>query len=262
MAIADVSDKSLNDLISLQGKVAVITGGTKGIGLAISQRLAEAGATVLMAGRDRASADEAAATITKGKAVGAQVEASDAASLKALCDRAINEFGQLDILVNNAGIYPFKPTLEVTDDEWRQVIDVDLSGVFFASREAARRMIEGGRGGVIINISSLGGLRGGANAAAYAAAKHGVEGLTKSLAIEFGKMEIRVLSIAPTYIKTPGTEAMSDAPNSDDQVERMPLGRVGVPDDIARAAVFCASDLSVFMTGSTLYLDGGQMALL
>lgn len=262
MAIPDVSDKSLSDLVSLQGKVAVVTGGTKGIGLGISQRLAEAGAIVLVAGRDQASADEAATTIAYGKVIGAQVDAGDAASLVALCDRAVNEFGRLDVWVNNAGIFPFKPTLEVSDQEWQQVLDVDLSGVFIGSREAARRMIASGQGGVIINISSLAGLRGTPNSAAYIAAKHGVEGLTKSLATEFAPMSIRVLSVAPTFIKTPGTEAMSNASAMEEQmVNRIPVGRAGVPDDIARAVLFCACDLSLFMTGSTLYLDGGQMAM-
>lgn len=260
MAIADVSNKSLSDLISLQDKVAIVTGGTKGIGLAISQRLAEAGAIVLMAGRDRVIADEAAATITSGKAVGAQVDASDAASLTALCDRAINEFGRLDIWVNNAGIYPFKPTLEVTNDEWQQVIDLDLSGAFFGSREAVRRMIDQG-GGVIVNISSLAGSRGSSGTAAYVAAKHGMEGLTKSLSSEFAPHGIRVLNVAPTYVETPGTGAMGEDTRSQWQ-QKIPLGRVSVPDDIARAVLFCASDLSIFMTGSTLFLDGGQMALI
>lgn len=260
MVIAEVSAKSLSDLISLQGKVAVITGGTKGIGYAVAKRLAEAGATVLMAGRDQQSADEAAATITDSKAIGVQVDASDAASLTALCDRAVNEFERLDIWVNNAGIYPFKPTLEVTDDEWRQVIDLDLSGVFFASREAARRMLASGQGGVIINISSLAGSRGDANTAAYVAAKHGVEGLTKSLSAEFAPQGIRVLNVAPTYVETPGTAGVTEEMRQHFQA-RIPLGRAGVPDDIARAVLFCACDLSLFLTGSTLYLDGGQMGL-
>lgn len=261
MAIADVSDKSLSDLISLHSKVAVVTGGTKGIGLGISKRLAEAGAIVLMAGRDKASADEVAATITSGKAIGAQVDASDTASLTALCDRAVTEFGRLDLWINNAGIYPFKPTLEVTDDEWRQVIDLDLSGVFFASREAARRMIASGNGGVIVNISSLGGSRGSADTAAYVAAKHGVEGLTKSLSAEFAPQGIRVLNVAPTLVETPGTENMSEEMRQQIQ-QRIPLGRAAMPDDIARAVLFCACDLSLFLTGSTLYLDGGQMAMM
>lgn len=260
MAIAEVSDKSLSDLISLQGKVAVVTGGTKGIGFAIAARLTEAGATVLMAGRDQQSADEAAATITSGKAIGAQVEASDSASLTALCDRAVKEFGRLDLWINNAGIYPFKPTLEVTDDEWRQVIDLDLSGVFFASREAARRMVTNSNGGVIINISSLAGSRGDVNTAAYVAAKHGVEGLTKSLSAEFAPHGIRVLNVAPTLVETPGTEGVSEDMRQQFE-QRIPLGRAAVPDDIARAVLFCACDLSLFLTGSTLYLDGGQMAL-
>jgi NAD(P)-dependent dehydrogenase (short-subunit alcohol dehydrogenase family) len=148
----------------------------------------------------------------------------------------------------------------VTEADWRQVMDLDLTGVFFGSCEAARRMKEAGKG-VIVNISSLAGLRGAANASAYVAAKHGVEGLTKALAAELGPAGVRVLAIAPTFIRTPGTTTMSGAPVDDQQVGRIPLGRVGVPDDIARAVLFCASDLSLFMTGSTLYLDGGQLAL-
>jgi len=172
----------------------------------------------------------------------------------------VNEFGRIDLWVNNAGIYPFKSTLEVTDNEWRQVIDLDLSGVFFPSREAARQMLASGNSGVIINISSLAGSRKEANTAAYVAAKHGVEGLTKSLSAEFAPPEIRVLNVAPAYVQTPVTAGVSEDMRQHFQ-ERIPLDRAAVPDDIARAVLFCASDSSLFLTGSTLYLDGGQMAL-
>ena len=265
--VPDVSNRSLPELISLQGKVAVVTGGSKGIGLAICKRLAEAGANVVVAGHHEESANEAAAqtATTDNRAIGVAGDASNSASLSTLAERAISEFGRLDIWVNNAGIYPVKPVLESSDEDWQKVINLDLNGVFFASREAAKRMIAAGNGGVIINISSVAGYsahRPGMSA--YVSAKHGIGGLTKSLAVELGPMGIRVLAIAPTFIETPGTDSAefreASGMDSDKIAQMLPLGRVGVPDDVARVALFCASDLAIYMTGDTLLVDAGQVA--
>ncbi len=264
--VPDVSNRSLPELISLKGKVAVVTGGSKGIGLAICKRLAEAGANVVVAGHHEERANEAAAqtATTDNRAIGVEVDASNSASLSTLAERAISEFGRLDIWVNNAGIYPVKPVLESSDEDWQKVINLDLNGVFFASREAAKRMITG-NGGVIINISSVAGYsahRPGMSA--YVSAKHGIGGLTKSLAVELGPMGIRVLAIAPTFIETPGTDSAefreASGMDSDQIAQMLPLGRVGVPDDVARVALFCASDLAIYMTGDTLLVDAGQVA--
>ena len=196
----------------------------------------------------------------------ASVDATDSQSLAALAGQAVREFGRLDIWFNNAGIYPSGMALNTTDDDWHKVIDLDLSGVFYGSREAAQRMVAAGHGGVILNTSSGGGFRGRSNGAAYIAAKHGVQGITKSLAIEFGPLGIRVLGLAPTLVETPGTEANRDERRNfgmdNDVLARMlPLGRIGLPDDIARVALFCVSDMAMFMTGSTLFVDGGHLAM-
>ena len=265
--IADVSNRSLSELLSLKDRVAVVTGGTAGIGLATCKRLIEAGACVLVAGHKEASARQAAAQLTTdlgGRVLGVEVEASDSASLSALADRAVAEFGRLDVWVNNAGIYPAKPALDMSDDDWRQVIDLDLSGVFFACREAAKRMIAAGNGGVIINLSSVAGFIASPKQVSYTSAKHGIGGLTKSMAVELGPYGIRVLAVAPTLIKTPGTDSVkfrdSTGLNDEQMAQMLPLGRVGVPDDIARVVLLCASDLTVYMTGNTLLVDAGQMA--
>ncbi len=271
MAIPDVSDKSINDLISLKGRVAVVTGGGRGIGYAISNRLAEAGASVLIGDIEKGPADEAAQSISarhNTKVVASLLNVRDASSIKALAEQAVKEFGRIDIWVNNAGAYPSAAILEITDDEWDKLLNLNLRGTFIGAREAASRMIEAGHGGVIINLTSTAGFKtGGGNAGHYVASKHGVVGITKSLAAELGPHNIRVLAIAPTLISTPGVEekrvwlegiGLGEVLN--EYAAKLPLGRAGVPDDIARVALIAASDLSLFMTGSTLFADAGDMA--
>jgi NAD(P)-dependent dehydrogenase (short-subunit alcohol dehydrogenase family) len=157
------------------------------------------------------------------------------------------EFGGLDVWVNNAGVYPNQPVLEMTDEQWRRVLAVNLDGAFTGAREAAKRMVEGGRGGVIVNITSTASFRAhGAGMAHYVASKHALHGLTKSMAIELAPHGIRVLAVAPTAIDTPGVE-----------VSRVAMAEAGLGD--LRAVLFCASDLSAFMTGSTVVVDAGDL---
>ncbi len=268
--IPDVTGKSLAELISLRGKHAVITGGARGIGLAISTRLAEAGASVYLADVDATLAETSARSLVeKGyKALGGAVNVAEATSISALADHALQQMGSIDIWVNNAGIYPNTPLLEMTDAEWNRVVDINLTGTFTGAREAAKRMVAAGNGGVIINLASTAGYRAGAGLAHYVATKHGVRGLTKSLAGELGPYNIRVLALAPTFIQTPGTmgynvdrTATGQADMQQAYTTKLPLGRGGVPDDVARVALFCASDLSTFMTGSTLPVDAGDLAV-
>jgi NAD(P)-dependent dehydrogenase (short-subunit alcohol dehydrogenase family) len=269
MAIEDVSDRSLAQLVSLEGRVAVVTGGAVGIGRAVADRLAEAGASVVIGDLDEATA-MAAATELAGPGrtlIGAGLDVADAASIVALADRAVAELGRLDIWVNNAGIYPMCPILELDDVGWDRVLDVNLRGTFVGAREAARRMAAHG-GGVIVNLDSTAGFRaGGAGAGAYVASKHAVRGLTKSLAVELGPLGVRVLAVAPTLVETPGIQALATSGGAavgdmlGQLAARLPLGRTGVPDDVARVVLFCASDLSMFMTGSTLLVDAGDLAL-
>jgi NAD(P)-dependent dehydrogenase (short-subunit alcohol dehydrogenase family) len=272
MQAPDVSSRPIAQLISLEGRTAVVTGGARGIGLAIATRFAEAGANVLIADLNKTGAEEAAEAIARKfghQAIGVELDVTSGASIVAAADRAVLELGGLDIWVNNAGIYPSTPLLEMTDQGWDKVLDVNLRGTFIGAREAGRRMAEAGRGGVIINLASTAGYRAaGPGIAHYVASKHGVRGLTKSLAVELGPHGIRVLALAPTLIETPGIEegrAAFQAAGLGDMLEQMaqrePLGRVGVPDDIARVALFCASDLAMLMTGSTLLVDAGDVAL-
>jgi NAD(P)-dependent dehydrogenase (short-subunit alcohol dehydrogenase family) len=279
MPIKDVSGQTLRQLVSLEGKTAVVTGAGRGIGLAIARRLTEAGADVLLGDMDVPAAEASAARLSAEfgrRVIGVSLNVAEEASIVALADRAVAEFGHLDIWVNNAGIFPGSPTVDQSADIWDRVQDINLRGSFLGAREAARRMMaqttkDGApKGGVVINVASVSGFSGRPGLAAYVASKHGVVGLTKSLGVEWGAHGIRVLGLAPTGVSTPGVQERK-AQASGAELERiealekkvgdaLPLGRLGVPDDIARVALFCASDLSMLMTGSTLLVDAGALA--
>lgn len=266
--VPDFTGTPLSELVRLDGKVAVVTGGAVGIGRGIVARLAEAGATVVAADID---GDRAAATAGElsgsGSVVGRQLDVTDSAAISSVADATVDEFGSLDIWVNNAGVYPAKPFLEMTDADWRAVIAVNLDGAMMGAREAARRMVAAGHPGTILNIVSVSGYRGRPSLAHYSASKHALRGLTRSLAVELGPYGIRVLAIAPTMVTTPGTDAAAQmasdrgsGPRSD-VYQQLPLGRAAVPDDVARVAVFCVSDMAALMTGSTVIVDAGQMSM-
>jgi NAD(P)-dependent dehydrogenase (short-subunit alcohol dehydrogenase family) len=165
--------------------------------------------------------------------------------------------------VNNAGIYPVVQALDTTDEQWDAVHDINLRGAFVGAREAGREMVRARRGGVIINVISIAAFKA-AGLMHYVASKHGLNGLTKSLAVELGPHGIRVLSVAPGMIQTPGmvvrTSEIDDVDVHAEVAARLPLRRIGEPDDIARAVLFCASDLAAFMTGSAVIVDGGDLA--
>ncbi|MFK4870934.1 SDR family NAD(P)-dependent oxidoreductase [Novosphingobium sp. ZW T3_23] len=270
MPVPDVSSRSISELISLAGRSAVVTGAAWGLGKATARRLAEAGAAVIVADID----EEAAATTARELAElysadvsATRLDAGDAGSIIAVADLAESRFGKLDIWVNNAGIPSFTPLLDLDEEEFDNVLAINLRGAFVGAREAARRMIAANQGGVIVNVASLAGVMGiSEGQAAYCSSKHGVVGLTKQLAIELGGHGIRVLGVAPGFSLTEKT--MFIAEWDEETIRNCPipgigasrLGRVGVADDIARAILFCASDLSMFMTGSTLLLDGGIAA--
>jgi NAD(P)-dependent dehydrogenase (short-subunit alcohol dehydrogenase family) len=274
MPIKDVSGQTLRQLVSLEGRAAVVTGAGRGIGLAIARRLTEAGADVLIGDVDVPTAEASAGALSAEfgrRVIGVSLNVAEEASIIALADRAVAEFGHLDIWVNNAGIFPGSPTVDQTVDIWDRIQDINLRGSFIGAREAARRMIaQTPKGGVIINMASVSGYSGRPGLAAYVASKHGVVGLTKSLGVEWGPHGIRVLGLAPTGVSTPGVqERKTQASGAElERIEALekkvgaalPLGRLGVPDDIARVALFCASDLSMLMTGSTLLVDAGALA--
>jgi NAD(P)-dependent dehydrogenase (short-subunit alcohol dehydrogenase family) len=274
MPVNDVSGKSLAQLISLEGQTAVVTGAARGIGLAIARRLAEAGADLVLGDIDADMAATVAGEIAAEfgvRAVGTALDVADEAAIIALADQAVALSGRLDIWVNNAGIFPGGSSVDFLASQWDEIQDINLRGTFLGAREAARRMIaQDPKGGVIVNVASVSGFRGRPGLAAYVASKHGVVGLTKSLAVELGPHDIRVLGLAPTGTSTPGlaarrTEAAGAELDRIKMLEKriadsLPLGRLGVPDDIARVALFCASDLSLLMTGSTLLIDAGALA--
>jgi NAD(P)-dependent dehydrogenase (short-subunit alcohol dehydrogenase family) len=270
MVIPDVSTKTVAELVSLEGRRAVVTGGAQGLGRAIARRLAETGASVLIGDLNDDLARAAADELCKShgvKAVSTRMDVSDASSVIAAADLAVSQFGGIDIWVNNAGIFPNLLLPEMTVEAWDQVMDVNLRGIFLGSREAARCMIAADRGGVIINIASTAGFRGVATGlSAYVASKHGVRGLTRQMALELAPHGIRVLGVAPTYCVTEGNTAARAAnlKRNRSMASEIPstltsrLGRVGVPDDIGRVVLFCASDMSIFMTGTTLLVDAGE----
>ncbi len=266
MGIADVSGRSLTELSSLAGRVAVVTGGAKGIGAATVARLAEAGATVIVADLDVAGAEVTAkevASATGSTVVAMRIDVADTESIVAVCEAAVADFGGLHIWVNNAGIYPTTgPAIDVTDAFIDRMLTVNVRGSFAGAREAARRM---GEGGVIVNLSSTAGFKAAPGISAYIASKHAIVGLTKALAVEFGPLGIRVLGVAPTVIDTPGVQEQL-APLKEAGIDisasfsANALRRGGVPDDVARVIYFCCTDLSMLMTGSVLAADAGALA--
>ena len=265
MPIRDVSSQSVDNLTSLMGRVAVITGGARGLGFAISRRLAEAGAQVFIADLNEQTATQAVQRLEKdgGQAIAVKVDVTDSDSQRALAAYVMEKTGRLDIWINNAGMYPNDDTLEMSDEKWARVVTLNLTSAFFGAREVANTMFACGNGGVIVNLSSTAAHRLGVPGMAhYAASKAGIEGLTQSLAFDLAPHNIRVLAVAPTMMVTEGVREHAFFGRTETQTDfanMLPLGRVGTPDDVARVVLFCVSDLSMFMSGSTLLVDGGQL---
>lgn len=264
--IADHSSRSLDDLWSLTGRRAVVTGAARGIGARIALRLAEAGASVLLADLDATLATTTAAEITSitGSTTDATfIDISDTSSIVAAADRVVATWGGIDIWVNNAGIYPTTgPAIDADDDFVDRLMEVNVRGTYASSREAARRMTNGG---VIVNLASTTGFRAAPGISAYSISKHAVVGLTRALALEFAPLDIRVVGVAPGPIDTPGVHeqlAPLKAAGLDvaAAMSRTPLGRGGVPDDIARVVLFVASDMAAWMTGEIVVADAGSLA--
>jgi len=250
------------DSLSLEGRVALVTGAGRGIGRALARAFAGRGARVAVADLDPGSAESAAGAIRAGggRAVGLAADVRDEASVRSLFDRIESELGPADIVVNNAGVTVQKPAVELTVAEWDFVQSVCLTGTFLCARTAAARWIERGKTGCIVNIASINGVVAPAfhASSAYAAAKAGVIGLTRALAVEWGGSGIRVNAICPTYVKTEMTAArLAEGDYASKIVGRTPLGRIAEPDDMAGAVLFLASPAASMITGQALPVDGG-----
>ncbi len=242
--------------IDLSGKVALVTGSTRGIGRAIAGRLAECGATLAIVGRDQAKADAVAAEIGGG-AKGFACDISDSAQVQALVENVEKALGGCDILVNNAGITKDNLMLRMKDEDWNAVLETNLRSAFVAIRTAQRGMMKK-RWGRIINIASVVGLIGNAGQANYAASKAGLIGLSKSVAKELASRNVLCNVVAPGFIKTDMTDAM--APEAVAKLSaQIPLDRFGSPEDIAGAVAFLASDHAAYITGQVLTVDGGMV---
>jgi 3-oxoacyl-[acyl-carrier protein] reductase len=234
---------------SLEGKTALVTGASKGIGRAVATELAAGGATVVVGYRSGKDEAEALATELGGRAVQADVSnAEDAA-------RLIAEAGDLDILVNNAGLTRDGLLARMSDDDWRTVIDTNLSSVFYTCRAVCRPMMKK-RAGAIVNISSIVGVHGNWGQTNYAASKAGIIGFTKSLAKELGSRNVRANVVAPGYVKTQLTDVLPEEATTA-MLTNTPLARLGEPEDVAGAVRFLCSDAASFITGEVLLVDGG-----
>ncbi|MGM0896254.1 MAG: SDR family NAD(P)-dependent oxidoreductase [Bacillota bacterium] len=246
----------------LTGKKALVTGGSKGIGLAIAAGLANAGAKVLITGRNESVLQEVTEKLNS-RNMDVSWKAADVTSRQAvveLFDFIDSEFGGIDILVNNAGMNIRKPLVEVEEEDWDAVIGTNLKGIFLIGQQAAKRMI-GQKGGCIINISSIMGHVGNPLQTSYAASKGGINQLTKVWAAELAEHNIRVNALAPAYIKTPMTEPfLQDPERLEKLVGRTLMKRMGEAEEMIGPALFFASDASSYVTGQILYIDGGWTA--
>jgi 3-oxoacyl-[acyl-carrier protein] reductase len=238
-----------NDFASLSGKRALVTGASRGIGRAIAEELARAGAEVVVGYRSGKEEAEELASSIGGRAVQADVSSPEDAK------RLVEEAGDLDVLVNNAGLTRDGLLARMPDDDWRTVIETNLSSVFYTCRAVTRPMMKK-RGGSIVNVSSVVGVHGNWGQTNYAASKAGIIGFTKSLARELGSRNIRANVVAPGYVKTALTDVLPEEATAA-MIQNTPLGRVAEPHEIAGAVRFLASDQASFITGEVLLVDGG-----
>jgi 2-deoxy-D-gluconate 3-dehydrogenase len=258
---------SIQKIMDLSGKTAIVTGGAVGIGFGIANRLAEAGANVVIADVNEKAATEAAEALSgKGRKVSAiKTDVSDEGNVKDMIAFAVKTYGSVDILVNNAGIYPTIPVMQLKPADFDKIISVNLRSAFLCTQGAATEMIKQGKGGKIINITSIDALHpSSVGLATYDASKHGLWGFTKNVALELAPNNIQVNAVAPGGIATPGTGA--GVPVSDEIkaifekfMTRIPMKRIGEPDEIGKVVLFLASDLSSYMTGSQVVVDGGVL---
>ena len=260
------ANQKATELLSLRGKVAIVTGGASGIGRGIAVRLAEMGASVAVLDIDRDGGRETSLRIegAGGKAVFIECDIRSAATCHKAVEQVVAKFERIDILCNNAGIVVRKDVLVLEEREWDAVLDVGLKGAYLMSREIIPHMIRSG-GGVVVNTGSGWSLKGGPKAAAYCAAKGGILNLTRAMAIDFGPHNIRVNCVCPGDIDTPMLAGECRQLGEDQnafmqEAANRPLRRVGTPDDVANAVLFLASEMAKWITGISLVVDGGGLA--
>lgn len=248
----------------LEGKVALVTGGTSGIGRETAVQFAKAGAKVVVAGRREAEGKETVELISGAGSDGlfAKADVSKASEVEALIQKTVEKFGRLDMAFNNAGIEGvWVPLIKQTEEDWDRTIDVNLKGVWLCLKYEILQMLKQGGGGAIVNMASIGGLVGFSGAAAYSASKHGVMGLTRAAALENARSKIRINAVCPGAVETALADRVFGAPSVHKYVVSIhPIGRFGKPAEIAEAVVWMCSDRASFMTGQSLVLDGGFLA--
>jgi len=247
-----------------EGKVAMVTGGTSGIGRESAIAFAKAGAKVVVAGRRDAEGAETAELIRSagGNSLFVKTDVAKANEVEALVKKTVETFGRLDVAFNNAGIEGvWVPIISQTEKDFDRTMEVNVKGVWLCLRYEIRQMLKQGGGGAIVNMSSIAGLMGSAGSAAYGASKHAVIGLTKAAALETAKNRIRVNAVCPAVVETPMGERLFGAPEMKKYALSLhPLGRFGAPAEIASAVLWMCSDGAAFMTGHSLVLDGGFLA--
>lgn len=259
-------NKAVMDLFKLDGRVALVTGGGQGLGEAMATALAQAGSAVAVIDINFSNAAMVADKIkaSGGNAIPVKCDVTQSDQVEAAFSDVARTFGRIDIAVNNAGITLSGPAEDMSDEDWKRIVDINLNGVFLCAREAGKHMIRQGTGGSIINTASMSGtiINKGFYLAGYCTTKAGVKHLTKALAVEWAKYGIRVNSISPGYMRTPLIAASLAHPEivEEKMVNTTPLGRLGEPQDLAGPILFLASDASLFVTGHDLVVDGGHTA--
>jgi 2-deoxy-D-gluconate 3-dehydrogenase len=249
---------------SLRGKSGIVTGGGSGIGKAIATGVVQAGAEIVIVGRNKERLERTASELRKfsGPVLPIQADVSRMEDIKSLVDRTVKEFGKIDFLFNNAGTIRRNPSEDFTEKDWDEVVNTNLKGPFFLAQAVARVMISQKRKGKIINTSSLIAVQGGKRVPAYAASKGGLAQVTKTMANDWANYNILVNAIGPGWVKTELTEALQqDKGRYAEILGRIPLGRWADPEDLAGAAVFLASDASDYITGQTIFVDGGWLSM-